>query len=81
MHTCSRSIFGSLFVEVGRKIYIQTQHDANLLNAAQIKAKAYITRAQARCTLFVDDSALVAYSIEDMQKLVDNFARIAQGSV
>jgi len=51
--------------------------NANLFNVSQLKSKPCKTRAFGREMLFVDDSALVAHSADNMQAFVDCFANEA----
>ena len=60
--------------------YIQTRKEADLFNVAQFKAKSKTSIKLVREMLYADDSALVAHSVEDMQSLVDKFARAAANS-
>lgn len=53
---------------------MQMQHD-NLFSVTQYKGKTYTTKILVQEMLFTNDSVLVTHSAEDMQKLVDNFAR------
>ena len=52
-------------------VYIQSRQSVDLLNVAHFRAKTKITRILMRELLFPDDSALVAHSAEEMQKIVD----------
>ena len=55
-------------------IYIQSRHSADLFNVAPIRAKTKSIRIPMRELLFADDSALVAHSAEEMQKILDAFS-------
>ncbi|KAK2177342.1 hypothetical protein NP493_605g01083 [Ridgeia piscesae] len=55
-------------------VYIQSSQSADLFNVAYIRAKTKTTRILMRELLFADDSALVAHSAEEMQKIVDAFS-------
>ena len=55
-------------------IYIQSRQDANLFNVSHFRAKTKTTRVLVRELLFADDSALVAHTMEDIQKIVDAFS-------
>jgi len=75
------SIYLSAMLEVAFKdsregICIQTCHVADLFNVSQLKAKTR-TKNLVREMLFADDSAVVAPSAEDIQKLIDSFAKAA----
>jgi hypothetical protein len=65
------------FKDVHEGIYIQTRHDADLFNVSHFKAKTRTTKHLVREMLFADDSALVAHTAVDMQKLVDRFSDAA----
>ena len=62
------------FRDMGGGIYIQSRQSADLFNVAHFKAKTKTTRILMRELLFADDSALVAQSAEEMQKIVDAFS-------
>ena len=59
------------FRDMGDGIYIESRQSADLFNVAHFRAKTKTTRILMRELLFADDSALVAHSAEEMQKLVD----------
>jgi len=65
------------FKDVREGVYIQTRPNADLFKLSQFKSKTRTTKCLVREMLFADDSALVAHSAEDMQLLVDRFARAA----
>ena len=54
--------------------YLQSKQSADLFNVAHFRAKTKTTRILMRELLFADDSALVAHSAEEMQKIVDAFS-------
>ena len=62
------------FRDMGDGIYIQSRQSADLFNVAHFRAKTKTTRILMRELLFADDSALVAHSAEEMQKIVDAFS-------
>ena len=62
------------FRDMGNGVYIQSSQSADLFNVAHFRAKTKTTRILMRELLFADDSALVAHSAEDMQKIVDAFS-------
>ena len=62
------------FRDMGDGIYTQSRQSADLFNVAHFKAKTKTTRILTRELLFADDSALVAHSAEEMQKIVDAFS-------
>ena len=61
------------FRDMGGGFYIQSRQSADLFNVAHFRAKTKTTRILMRELLFADDSALVAHSAEEMQKIVDVF--------
>ena len=58
----------------GGGVYIQSRQSADLFNVAHFRAKTKTTRILMTELLFADDSALVAHSAEEMQKIVDAFS-------
>ena len=62
------------FRDMGDGVYIQSRQSADLFNVAHFKVKTKTTRILMRQLLFADDSALVAHSAEEMQKIVDAFS-------
>ena len=62
------------FRDMGDGIYIQSRQSVDLFNVAHFRAKTKTTRMLMREMLFADDSALVAHSAEEMQKIVDAFS-------
>ena len=50
------------------------RQSADLFNVAHFRAKIKTTRILTRELLFADDSALVAHSAEEIQKIVDAFS-------
>jgi hypothetical protein len=66
-------MFDEAFRDMGGGVYIQSRQRADLFNVAQFRAKTKTTRILMRDLLFVDGSALVAHSAEEMQKIMDAF--------
>ena len=71
------SIFLSSMLEVafrdmGDRIYIQSRWNADLFT--HFRAKTKTTNILVRELLFADDSALIAQSAEEIQRIVDSFA-------
>ena len=62
------------FRDMGDGVYIQSRQFADLFNVVHFRAKTKTTRILTRELLFADDSALVAHSAEEMQKIVDAFS-------
>ena len=63
------------FKHARKVIYIQKRHDADLFSVSQFRAKTLTKRDVVREMLFADDSALVAHSLEDMQRMIDRFVK------
>ena len=61
------------FPRPGDGVYIHSRQSADLFNVAHFRAKTNTTRILMRELLFVDDSALVAHSAEEMQNMVNAF--------
>ena len=55
-------------------IYIQSRQNADLFTVAHFRAKTKTTNILVRELLFADDSALIAHSAEEIQRIVDAFA-------
>ena len=68
------SVLDEAFRDMGDGIYIHSRHSADVFNVAHFRAKTKTTRILMRELLFADDSALVAHSAEEMQKIVDAFS-------
>ena len=66
------------FRDMGDGVYIQSRQSADLFNVAHFRAKTKTTRILMRELLFADDSALVAHSSEEMQKIVDAFSNASK---
>ena len=62
------------FRDMGGVVYIQSRQNADLFNVAHFRAKTKTTPILMRELLFADDSAIVAHSAEEMQKIVDAFS-------
>ena len=59
-------------------VYIQSRQSADLFNIAHFRAKPKTTRILMGELLFADDSALVAHSAEEIQKIVDAFSNASK---
>ena len=73
------SIFLSAMLEEAFKdlddgVYIQTRQDADLYNVAHFRAKTKCSLQLIRELLFADDSALLAHSPEEIQRIVNAFS-------
>ena len=66
------------FRDMGDGVYIQSRQSADLFNVAHFRAKTKTTLILVRELLFADDSALVAHSAEEMQKIVDAFSNASK---
>ena len=62
------------FKDMGDGIYIQSRQNADLFTVAHFRAKTKTTNMLVRELLFADDSALIAHSAEEIQRIVDAFA-------
>ena len=72
------AMLDNAFRDLGDGIYIQSRQSADLFNVAHFRAKTKTTRILMRELLFADDSALVAHSAEEMQKIVDAFSNASK---
>ena len=68
------------FRNMGDGIFIQSRQSADLSNVAHFRAKTKTTRILMKELLFADDSALVANSTEEMQKIVGAFSDASKNS-
>ena len=59
---------------MGDCVYIQSRQSADLFNVTHFRGKSKTTQILMRKLLFADDSALVAYSAEEMHNMVDVFS-------
>ena len=66
------------FRDIRDGVYIQSRQSADLFNVAHFRAKTRTTRILMRELLLADDSALVAHSAEEMQKIVDAFSNASK---
>ncbi len=55
-------------------VYIQSRQDADLFNATHFKARTKSTLVLIRELLFADDSALLAHSPQEMQRIINAFS-------
>jgi len=58
------------FRDMDDGVYIQSRQSADLFDVAQFRAKTKTTQTPMKELLFADDSALVAHSAEEIQKIV-----------
>ena len=58
------------FPRHGDGVYLQSRLSTDLFNVAHLRTKTKTTRVLMRELLFTDDSAPVAHSAEEMQKIV-----------
>ena len=68
------AMLDEVFRDMGDNVYIQFRQGADLFNVAQFRAKIKTIRILMRELLFVNDSALVRHSAEEMQKIMDVFS-------
>ncbi|KAK2189056.1 hypothetical protein NP493_115g01017 [Ridgeia piscesae] len=73
-----RAMLDEAFQDMGDGGYIQSRQSTGLFNVAHFRAKAKTTWILIRELLFAHDSALVAHSAEDMQKIVDAFSNASK---
>ena len=66
------------FRDMGDGVYIQSRQSADLFNFAHFRAKTKTTRILMGDLIFADDSALVAHSAEEMQKILDAFSNASK---
>ena len=59
---------------MGDGVYIQSRQSADLFNVAHFRAKTKTTQILVRELLYADNSALVAHSAEEIQRIVDAFS-------
>ena len=59
---------------MGDGIYIQSRQNADLFTVSHFRAKTKPTNTLVREPHLADDSALIAHSAEEIQKIVDAFA-------
>ena len=72
------AMLNEAFRDMGHGIYIQSRQSADVFNVVHFRAKTKTTRILMRELLFADDSALVAHSAEEMQKIVDAFSNASK---
>ena len=77
---CLSTLIDEAFRNMGGGVYIQSRQSADLFNVPHFRAKTKTTRILMRELLFADDSALVAHSAEEMQKIVDVFSDASKKS-
>ena len=63
------------FKDMGDGIYIQSRQNADLFTVAHFRAKTETTNILVRELLSADDSALIVHSTEEIQRIVDAFAK------
>ena len=68
------AMLNEVFLDMGGGVYIQSGQSTDIFNIAHVRAKTRTTRILMRELLFADDSALVAHSAEEVQKIVDAFS-------
>ena len=68
------AVLDEAFRDMEHGVYIQSRQSADLFNVAHFRAKTKTTRILTRELLFADDSALVAHSAEEMQKIMYAFS-------
>jgi hypothetical protein len=66
------------FRDLDDGVYIQSRQDADLYNVAHFRAKTKCTLQLIRDLLFADDSALLAHSPEEIQRIIDAFSEASK---
>ena len=66
------------FRDLDDGVYIQSRQDADLYNVAHFRAKTKCTLQLIRELLFADDSALLAHSPEEIQRIIDAFSKASK---
>ncbi|KAI8506599.1 hypothetical protein Bbelb_160260 [Branchiostoma belcheri] len=59
-------------------IYIRTRSDGGLFNLARLKSQRHVLVKCIRELLYADDSALVAHTLDSIQRLLEKFAEAAR---
>ena len=67
-------MLGDGFRHMEDVVYIQSRQRAGLFNVTHFRTKTKTTRILMRELLFADDSAVVAHSAEEMQKIGEAFS-------
>ena len=55
-------------------VFLHTRADGKLFNLARLRAKTKVRHVVIREMLFADDAALVTYTMEDLQQLIDKLS-------
>ena len=61
------------FRDMGDGIFTQSHQNADLFTVSHFRAKTKTTNILVREMIFADDSALIAHSTEEIQRIVDAF--------
>ena len=59
-------------------VYLHTRSDGNLFKPVRHKAKRKVRRIAIRDMLFANDAAVVAHSEQDLQALMNSFAKACE---
>ena len=59
-------------------VYLYTRFDCNLFKPARLKDKRKVRRITIRDMLFADDAAVVAHCEQDLQALMNSFAKACE---
>ena len=62
------------FRDTEEGVYIQSRQGADLFNVAHFRAKTKSTLIRTRELLYADDSAIIAHSAEEIQRLINAFS-------
>ena len=67
------AMFEEAFRDIGDGFYIQSHQNADLFTVTHFRAMTKNTNILVRELLFADDSALIAHSAEEIQRIIDAF--------
>lgn len=69
------AVLEDAFRDCPNGVYIRSRPGANLFNVSQFRAKTKTNQVLIRELLFADDTALVAHTLEDIQRITTLFAK------
>ena len=83
MYLLAPTLFGIFFAVLlkhafsssAEGLYLRTRSDGTLFNLARLRAKSKVREAVIRDVLFADDAALAAHTEDELQRLIDRFAK------
>ena len=59
-------------------VYIRTRSDGKLFNLSRLRAKTKVRRVLIKEMLFADDTALVAHTVEALQRMINSFSQASK---